>query len=221
MARMARVVIPNYPHHITQRGNRRQETFFIGDDYQAYISLLSNAKKQAGIDVWAYCLMPNHVHLVVVPEHEDSLAVFFRAAHRQYTRRINVREGWRGHLWQERFHSFVMDETYLLAAVRYVELNPVKAQLCQTPEDWAWSSTQAHLRGKDDALVSVSPMLDRISDWREYLGADENIDMQERIREYTRTGRPGGTDDFLKKLEQQTSRILHKGKPGPKSRGIK
>ena len=89
MARMARVVIPNYPHHITQRGNRRQETFFIGDDYQAYISLLSNAKEQAGIDVWAYCLMPNHVHLVVVPEHTDSLAVFFREAHRQYTRRIN------------------------------------------------------------------------------------------------------------------------------------
>ena len=82
MARMARVVIPNYPHHITQRGNRRQKTFFRGDDYQAYISLLSNAKEQAGIDVWAYCLMPNHVHLVVVPEHKDSLAVFFREAHR-------------------------------------------------------------------------------------------------------------------------------------------
>ncbi|SFG55387.1 transposase [Neptunomonas qingdaonensis] len=128
MARMARMVIPNYPHHITQRGNRRQETFFIDDDYQAYISLLSNAKKQAGIDVWAYCLMPNHVDLAVVPEHKDSLAVFFRAALRQYTRHIKFREGWRGHLWQERFHSFVMDETYLLATVKYVELNPVKAR---------------------------------------------------------------------------------------------
>ena len=93
MARMARVVIPNYPHHITQRGNRRQKTFFIDDDYQAYISLLSNAKEQAGIDVCAYCLMPNHVHLVVVPEHKDSLVVFFREGDRQYTRRINFREG--------------------------------------------------------------------------------------------------------------------------------
>ena len=114
-----------------------------------------------------------------------------------------------------------MDETYLLAAVRYVELNPVKARLCQTPEDWAWSSTQAHLRGEDDTLVSVNPMLDRVSDWREYLGADENIDIQQRIRECTRTGRPGGTDDFLNKLEGQTKRILHKGKPGPKTRRIK
>ena len=218
MARMARVVIPNYPHHITQRGNRRQKTFFIDDDYQAYISLLSNAKELAGVDVWAYCLMPNHVHLVVVPEHKDSLAVFFREAHRQYTRRINFREGWRGHLWQERFHSFVMDEAYLLATARYVELNPVKARLCQAPEDWAWSSAQAHLRGEDDALVSVNPMLNRVCDWREYLDVNESIDMQKSIREYTRTGRPGGTDDFVSKLEGQIKRTLRKGKPGPKSR---
>jgi putative transposase len=218
MARMARVVIPNYPHHITQRGNRRQQTFFTNDDYRAYMSLLSNAKDQAGIDVWAYCLMPNHVHLVVVPEHKDSLAVFFSEAHRQYTRRINAREGWRGHLWQERFHSFVMDEAYLLAAVRYVELNPVKAKLCQTPEDWIWSSAQAHLRGEDDGLVSVNPMLARISNWREYLKSDESINMQQRIRENTRTGRPGGSEAFLNKLESQTKRTLRKGKPGPKSR---
>ena len=218
MARMARVVIPNYPHHITQRGNRRQQTFFTNDDYRAYMSLLSNAKDQAGIDVWAYCLMPNHVHLVVVPEHKDSLAVFFSEAHRQYTRRINAREGWRGHLWQERFHSFVMDEAYLLAAVRYVELNPVKAKLCQTPEDWIWSSAQAHLRGEDDGLVSVNPMLARISNWRESLQSDERINMQQRIRENTRTGRPGGSEAFLNKLESQTKRTLRKGKPGPKSR---
>lgn len=218
MARMARVVIPYYPHHITQRGNRRQQTFFMDDDYQAYISLLRNSKEQAGIDVWAYCLMPNHVHLVVVPEHKDSLAVFFREAHRQYTRRINFREGWRGHLWQERFHSFVMDDAYLLATVRYVELNPVKAGLCQSPEGWAWSSARAHLRRADDGLVTVKPMLDRVSDWREYLGAGENIDMQQRIRENTRTGRPGGADDFVSKLEGQTERTLRKRKPGPKCR---
>jgi len=177
---------------------------------------LSNAKEQAGIDVWAYCLMPNHVHLEAVPEHKDSLSVFFREAYRQYTRRINFREDWRGHLWQERFHSFVMDETYLLATVRYVELNPVKARLCQAPEDWVWSSAPAHLRGEDDAIVSVDPMLDRVSDWREYLGFDDNMDMQLRIREYTRTGRPSGADDFMSKLEDQTKRTLRKGKLGRK-----
>ena len=98
MARVARVVVPHYPHHVTQRGNRRQQTFFSDDDYRAYIELLIGAKAKAGVEVWAYCLMPNHVHLVVVPEHENSLAAFFSEAHRRYTRRINFREGWRGHL---------------------------------------------------------------------------------------------------------------------------
>ena len=218
MARMARVVVPHYPHHITQRGNRRQKTFFTEDDYRAYISLLSNAKERSGIDVWAYCLMPNHVHLVVVPEHKDSLAVFFREAHRQYTRRINARENWCGHLWQERFHSFVMDEAYLLATVRYVELNPVRAGLCEFPQEWIWSSVHAHLMGTDDKLVSVRPMLDRISDWQDYLGSDEEEKTQQCIREYTRTGRPGGTNGFLRMLEEQTKRTLRKGKPGPKKR---
>lgn len=130
MARMARLVVPGYPHHVTQRGNRRQKTFFSIDDYASYIKLLAAAKSKAGVEVWAYCLMPNHVHLVVVPKTESSLAALFSDAHRRYTRRINAREGWKGHLWQERFHSSVMDENYLLSTVRYVELNPVRARLC-------------------------------------------------------------------------------------------
>ncbi|MDG1306782.1 MAG: transposase [Porticoccaceae bacterium] len=100
MARLARVVVPNYPHHVTQRGNRRQQTFFSDDDYKAYVDLLAEAKNKAGVEVWAYCLMPNHTHIVVVPEHKDSLSVFFSNAHRRYTRRVNFREGWRGHLWK-------------------------------------------------------------------------------------------------------------------------
>ena len=136
MARMARVVVPNYPHHVTQRGNRRQKTFFCEDDYRHYIALISKYAKQAKAEVWAYCLMPNHVHLVLVPTEIDGLRKALGEAHRHYTRHINFREGWRGHLWQERFHSFPMDENYLLATVRYVERNPVAARLCELPEDW-------------------------------------------------------------------------------------
>ena len=161
---MARIVVPDYPHHVTQRGNRRQKTFFSDDDYRTYLELLTEAKSESQVDIWAYCLMPNHVHIVAVPEHTDSLAKFFRNAHRQYSRMINFREGWRGHLWQERFHSFVMDECHLMAAVRYVELNPVRASMCLEPQDWQWSSVRAHLLGRDDSVVRVEPMLQRVTD---------------------------------------------------------
>jgi putative transposase len=218
MARMARVVVPHYPHHVTQRGNRRLQTFFSDEDYQAYIDLFVAAKFRAGIEVWAYCLMPNHVHFVLVPEHEDSMSAFFGEAQRRYTRMINFREGWRGHLWQGRFNSFVMDETYLLATVRYTELNPVRAGLCKQPEQWKWSSAIAHLEGEDDALVTASPMLKRISNWSDFLGTDVSEDSLNSIRKHSSTGRPGGTDAFIDDLEAITSRSLRKRKSGPKKR---
>ena len=123
MPRIPRLVVPGYPNHVTQRGNRRQKTFFNTQDYLAYLEFITAAKPKAGCEIWAYCLMPNHVHFVLVPQHRDSLALLFKDAHRRYTRRINFRENWRGHLWQERFHSFVMDEHHLNATVKYVELN--------------------------------------------------------------------------------------------------
>lgn len=217
MARMPRLVVPNYPHHVTQRGARRQRTFFSEKDYEKYIDLLSDATEDTEIEIWAYCLMPNHVHFVAVPRAGDSLARLFSTAHRQYTRHINFREGWRGHLWQERFHSFVMDERHLIAAVRYVEMNPVRASLCRRPEDWAWSSARAHLTGHDDALVSVAPMLARIGSWSDYLTGDSNQESVDAIRLHTRTGRPAGEEAFLVKLEAITGRSLRKKKPGPKA----
>lgn len=115
MARMPRLVVPGLPHHVTQRGARRMKTFYNTGDYLSYLDLIVEFKTIAGVDIWAYCLMPNHVHLVVVPEEKDSLAILFRHVHRLYTREINVRQGCTGHLWQERYHSFVMDESHLLA----------------------------------------------------------------------------------------------------------
>lgn len=215
MARMARVVVPRYPHHVTQRGNRRLRTFFSNDDYRAYVDLIAKAKKQADVDIWAYCLMPNHVHFVVVPGEKDSLATLFREAHRRYTRRINFREGWRGHLWQERFFSSVMDEHHLIAAVRYVELNPIRARLCSKPTDWKWSSVHAHIRRSDDALVNVTPMLSRIADWDAYLSTPESQEQVEAIRMHSRTGRPVGDDAFIDNLERVTGRRLRRRQPGP------
>ena len=217
MARMARVVIPHYPHHVTQRGNRRQKTFFCDDDYCCYLELMSEFCRQSGTEVWAYCLMPNHVHLVMVPRDEDGLRASLGEAHRRYTRHINFRQGWRGHLWQERFHSFTMDEQYLLATVRYVERNPVAAKLCVEPQDWAWSSARAHLSGADDILVQVKPMLNLVANWEEYLTGKEPSGSVDSIKQHTRTGRPLGSQIFVDQLEALTGRNLAPKKPGRKT----
>src|SRR5271166_3831232 len=133
MPRLARVVVPGLPHHITQRGNRRQQTFFCDEDYRSYLELIGEWCGVHQVAVWAYCLMPNHIHLIAVPQSADGLRRAIGEAHRRYTRTVNFREGWRGHLWQGRFASFVLDEPYLLTAARYVELNPVRAGLINSP----------------------------------------------------------------------------------------
>lgn len=207
MARLARIVIPGIPHHVTQRGNRRQHVFFCSDDYRLYRRLMSEYCKLHAVKVLAYCLMPNHTHLVLTPSHPDGLGRAIGEAHRRYTRSINFRKGWRGYLWQGRFASFPMDETYLYRAVRYVELNPVTANLCRRPEQWPWSSASAHLRGQNDELVDVMPMLARISNWPAYL-SDEINQEQEVFQKHERTGRPLGSDTFIDELEVICGRSL-------------
>ena len=216
MARLARIVVPGHPHHVTQRGNRRLEVFFSDDDYRAYLDLLAQSCARAGTEVWAYCLMPDHVHLILVPGDEDGLRGALGEAHRRYTRRINFREGWRGHLWQERFHSFPMDEDYLIACARYVELNPARAGFVKHPEDWPWSSARAHLAGADDGLARVTPLLERIADWRAFLDGGLPEATLETLRGHARTGRPLGDEDFVGKLEALSGRQLRKRKPGRK-----
>lgn len=216
MARLARVVAAGLPHHVTQRGNRRQQVFFGDADYAAYRRLLSEGCRAAGVAVWAYCLMPNHVHLILVPSRADGLREALGEAHRRYTRLVNFREGWRGYLWQGRFHSFPMEENYLLAAARYVELNPVRARLTGAAADWPWSSARAHLDRRDDGLVQVKPLLDLVPDWREFLDAGLTEDEREAIRAAERTGRPLGSARFVARLEKRLHRPLARQKPGPK-----
>jgi REP element-mobilizing transposase RayT len=152
MARIARVVVPSLPHHIIQRGNRRQRTFFSAHDYRVYMSLLADWCDRCAVEIWAYCLMPNHVHLIAVPESADGLRRAISEVHRRYTNQVNEREGWRGHLWQGRFASYVMDDRYTLAA--------------------------------------------------------------DQFRKHEGTGRPLGTDSFVRELEKTLGRSLKKRKPG-------
>ncbi len=216
MARLARVVVPGVPHHVTQRGNRRQQTFFNEEDYQVYLELMAHWCDRFGVTIWAYCLMPNHVHLIAVPKTAVSLGEAIGEAHRRYSRRINFREGWRGHLWQGRFASFPMDESHLLATARYVELNPVRARLCNKPEAYPWSSARAHLSGRDDILVKTAPLLEQVPDWPSFLASGLTDEEAETLRKHERTGRPLGDVHFLEKLEKKLNRKLKPRKAGRK-----
>ncbi|WP_422345883.1 transposase [Parasphingorhabdus sp.] len=218
MARLPRIVIPGLPHHVTQRGNRRAQTFFSDDDYALYKHLLSEAAEKAGSEIWCYCLTPNHVHIIIVPSHADGLRATFADAHRRYTGYINARMRVTGHLWQGRFGSVVMDEEHLANAVRYVSHNPVRARLVDAAEDWDWSSVKAHLKGKDDGLVRVAPVLERYGSFRKFMGTEEGDEAAFRaLRQSETTGRPLGNDRWLKELEKQTGRTLTAQKRGPKA----
>ena len=186
MGQFARAVVPGYPHHITQRGNRRQQTFFCGEDYRAYIDLMPKWCSKHGMDIWAYCLMTNHVHLIAVPQSIEGLARAIGEAHRRYTRRVDFREGWRGHLWQGRFASYVLDEAHLIAAARYVELNSVRARLVRVPGDYLWSSAAAHIAGQNDDLVKVAPLLGMVEDWRAFLAEETATEQVELLRLHKR-----------------------------------
>jgi putative transposase len=208
MARLARVVVPGIPHHVTQRGNRRQKTFFCAGDYHRYRATLSLAKHRWNVGVWAYCLMPNHVHLVLVPSSRESLSRAVGELHQKYTRAVNKREGWTGCLWQGRYFSFPMDEEYLLRAVRYVLLNPVRAGLVEKAADWPYSSVRSHLEGRRDGVVDPGPLRERVSDWDGLLQADLPSDECEELRLHQRTGRPLGTEAFVRRLEALLGRSL-------------
>jgi len=221
MARLARLVVPDMPHHVTQRGNRRQPVFFGDDDYAAYRGLVSAACSARGVRCLAWCLMPNHVHLILTPSDADGLRAALAEAHRRYSRRINVAHGWTGYLWQGRFASYPMDAAHLMTAVRYVELNPVRAKLARRAEDWRWSSAKAHATGAPDGLTDLSALAGVHRNWRAMLrrgleAGDLADEEAHAIEAHMRTGRPRGSEAFVGALEARTGRALKRRKPGPK-----
>ena len=230
MARLPRIVIPGVPHHVAQRGNRRLPVFFSDDDRREYLRLVAVAAEASGARCLAWCLMDNHVHLIFVPAHEDGLRATLGEAHRRYTRMINLREGWRGHLFEGRFASYPMDDAHLMAAVRYVELNPVAAAMAERAEDWRWSSARSHMRGrraKDDPLTDVPALAGHVPNWRamrrrgfEAGGAgDDGEAVAEAIEARLRTGRPLAAAEWIARHEEALGRALARRKPGPKPSG--
>lgn len=203
MPRLPRIVIPGVAHHVTQRGNRRQKTFFTDSDYRFYLATLAQASRRWDVDIWSYCLMPNHVHLVLVPATTAGLTRTVSQLHRTYTQAINRRHGWTGCLWQGRYFSFPMGEAHLLRAARYVLLNPVRAQLAKTATDWPFSSATSHTRNRSDGIVNVEPLGNRIKNWKDFLATDVQKEDLESFRFHQRTGRPLG-EDLLSRLGTDT-----------------
>ncbi|MCK5655461.1 MAG: transposase [Candidatus Aureabacteria bacterium] len=214
MARIARVVVHEFPHHIIQRGNRSQKVFFNESDYNEYLKLLNNYSHRFKVDILAYCLMPNHIHLIATPHKDGSLAQAIGETHRNYTRFINFRENWRGYLWQGRFLSYVLDERYLLTATRYILLNPVKAKIVKKPWDYKWSSTKHHMMIDNNFLVKDSLLRELIGDWKDFLNIATNNDDTKLLQLHERTGRPLGDNTFIEKMESMLKIKLKKKRAG-------
>src|SRR5438132_6701822 len=217
MARLARIVVPGLPHHVTQRGNRRQKVFFEDGDYALCRDLLAERCRKAGVAVWSYCLLPNHVHLVLVPATEDGLALALGETHRRYTGFVNARMRVTGHLFQGRFGSVVMDGPHLLAAARYVALNPVRAGLARRAQDWPWSNVRAHLKARDDNLVTIMPLIERTGGrFADLIATGPSPEQLAAIRTAETIGRPLGSPAFLNLLERKLGRSVRPAKRGPK-----
>ena len=193
MARLARVVIPGYPHHVTQRGNGRARTFFSDDDYALYRDMLAASCRAAEVEIWAWCLMPNHTHLILVPSDADGLRRALAPVHRRYAGIIHARRKRTGHFWQGRFGCVAMDEAHLAAALRYVSLNPVRARLVDRARAWRWSSARAHLAGRDDGITVLAPVRERYPDFANFLS-------QEARCERSDSSLPPRRDDFGRPL---------------------
>ena len=210
MPRNARVIAPGLPYHVTQRGSNRQTVFFQIADRKLYLRLLQENLKDAGVGILAYCLMPNHVHVVAVPEREDSLAILFGRVHGRYAQALNIRRSRSGHLWQARYYSCPMEGDHLWNGIRYVEENPCRAGIVGQAEAYRWSSAAAHLRGDPDASGILDLAFWRrsggVARWRE-LHRDELTDAEAMmLRKCTYAGRPYGSEAFLKEMEERFQR---------------
>lgn len=221
MPRIARIIAPGYPHHVTQRGNNRMTVFFDDEDRQTYLDILSLYAQKNSLQVWAYCLMDNHLHLLVVPENERSLAKGVGLTNQVYTQYLNRKLSQSGRIWQNRFFSCIVENNqYLWAAARYVEINPVKAGLVVSAEEYQWSSAKAHLSGVNNPLLHEPAWLEA-AEQEAYAAYVKTSDTEtdSAIRKATKTGRPFGTEIFIDEMEFSLNRSLRPKRPGRPRKG--
>ena len=220
MVRVSRLVVPGYPHHVAQRGVRSIPIFSSDKDRSAYADIMAEQLHRFGVEVLVWCLMTNHTHLVAVPKDQAALARAIGEVHRRYTRMKNFADGVRGYLFQGRFGSCVLDETHLLAAARYVELNPVKAGMVRSAEEYPWSSARFDLGlVANDVLVKDKQLLGLVENWEGYLQQDDEK-ANSRLVKGICSGRPGGSQQFVRLVETLTARHLSLGKRGPRPKGL-
>jgi len=224
MPRLARTVCPRVPHHITQRGNRREKVFFTDDDRQTYLGWLKDYAEKYRVEILAYCLMTNHIHLVAVPAAEDGLHQVLKPLHMRYAQRINRTRDWKGHLWQGRFFSAALDEDYLWAAMRYVERNPVRARMVRKAENYRWSSATAHCGLRTDPVLtrklSWRRQFESIGDWSAWLAEGDDPQRLEVLRRNVDKGLPCGSEKFVRNLEKLTGRVLRYRPRGRPKKGV-
>jgi putative transposase len=221
MPRIPRIVGVGHPHHIIQRVNNRENIFLNYKDYEKYLSFLSRYSEEKGAAVFAYCLMPNHVHLLVTPSGEEVLAKMMQGVTLCYTQYFNREKGRTGRLWECRYHSTVIDaERYLWAVSRYIENNPVRAGIVKKPEDYPYSSAKAHILGRRSNLLKES-LFDKseLSEYRRFMKLEEDKKILEEIRRQTKLGKPLGDAGFLDSLSEKLScRLSFRPKGRPRKR---
>ena len=201
---MKRTIIPGLPHHVIQRGLHSRKTFLNNKDYAVYLEIMSDCTRRNDVEIWSYCLMPDHVHLIAIPKEKKSLSNCLRAAHGRYTKYINYRTDSSGQFWQGRYASHLLDEQYLIACSRYIEINPVKRDYVSQPEDWKWSSAMAHMKKTDDSLVYVKPLLQRVKrKWQDFLAEIRPENEADLFYLHEKNGRPLGNDAFLAMVEKR------------------
>ncbi len=221
MPREARVVCVGVPYHVTQRGNFRMNIFEEDVDREKYLEFFLMYKAEFGVKVYAWCLMSNHVHFIVEPSTERGLADLFKFTHMRYSQYFNKKRGVVGHLWQGRFFSSALDSDHLYEALRYVELNPLRAGIVNRIDGYVWSSMKEHLTGKGKLrLDDVSEHIE-IEDWRAYLREKADEELVNNIRKKTKVGKPLGDSKFIKRIEKLTGRSFSLGKGGRPKKVVK
>ncbi len=226
MPRRARVVVPETAHHVIQRGNYQQCIFESDEDFRTYLYLVKEYAQQYQVKIHAYCLMSNHVHFIVTPEDQHGLAEIFRNVHTRFSQYKNLQKRRLGHLWQGRFYSCVLSRSHVLRAIRYVEMNPVRAKMVKKPWEYSWSSTRQHLKEEPSAIIKTdfhgycleAGLNER--NWKEYL-LNEDHEMITEMRQKTQKGWAIGDEDFIITMEKRLGIVLSKQKTGRPKKEVK